>query len=94
MAIIRLKVTYADLREEYVIASPRARVMAEDYIGDSENRANAGTYYLAWASLNKSGREPLDYETWLDRIIDVDEAEEPPKPEPTPPAPSGDDLSG
>lgn len=92
MAIFRLKITYADLREEYVIASPRARVMAEEYIGNSESRNIAGHYYLAWASLNKAGREPLDYETWLDRIIDVDEAEEP-EPRPTPPAPSAEDSS-
>lgn len=73
---VKLKVTYTDGREEVVVASPRAQVMTEQYLGGFvEERKVQGGYYLAWASLNKAGKEPTDYETWLDRISDVEEVE-------------------
>jgi len=73
---VRLKVTYLDGRDETVVASPRAQVMTEQFVGGltDERRVQAG-YYLAWASLNKAGKEAADYETWLDRISDVEEVE-------------------
>jgi hypothetical protein len=74
---VKLKVRYLDGRMEEVVASPRAQVMTEQFIGGfvDERRVQAG-YYLAWASLHKAGKEPADYETWLDRIADVDEVED------------------
>ena len=86
MAIQRLKVTYNDGREIEVLASPRAKVMTEERVGDSE-RWILGHFYLAWASLFKAGKESLDFEPWLDQITDVDELEEK-KPDPTQGAPS------
>lgn len=73
----KLKVTYVDGRNVEVVASPRAQVMTEQFIGGfvEERRVQAG-YYLAWASLNKAGKEPADFESWLDQITDVEEAEE------------------
>jgi hypothetical protein len=73
---VKLKVTYLDEREVVVIASPRAQVMTEQFIGGfvDERKVQAG-YYLAWASLNKAGKESSDYETWLDQISDVEEVE-------------------
>lgn len=71
---VKLKVVYIDGREEVVVASPRAQVMTEKYLGGyGETRQVEGGYYLAWASLNKAGKESADYETWLDQIADVEE---------------------
>lgn len=74
---VKLKVTYADGREVEVTASPRAQVMTEQYVGGfaEERKVQAG-YYLAWASLNKAGKEAADYETWLDQIADVEQVDE------------------
>jgi hypothetical protein len=73
----KLKVTYNDGREVTVIASPRAQVMTEQHfkagIGDA-NRVQAG-FFLAWASLNRAGKEPAEFDAWLDLISDVDDAE-------------------
>jgi hypothetical protein len=71
---VKLKVVYTDGREVEVVASPRAQVMTEKYLGGyGESRQVEGGYYLAWASLHKAGKEPADYETWLDTIADVGE---------------------
>lgn len=73
---VKLKVTYLDGREAEVIASPRAQVMTEQYLGGyGESRQVQGGYYLAWASLNKAGKEAADFETWLDQIADVAEVD-------------------
>ena len=90
----KLKVTYVDGREVEVIASPRAQVMTEQFIGGfvDERRVQAG-YYLAWASLNKAGKEAADYETWLDQVADVEEVENK-STDPTQPAQSTDTSSG
>lgn len=72
----KLKVTYADGRELEVIASPRAQVMTErHYGGITETRQVEASYYLAWASLNKAGKEAADFDQWLDLIEDVEEGE-------------------
>lgn len=93
MAAKKIKVTYLDGREVEVIASPRAQVMTEQYVGGfTSERAILASYYLGWASLSKAGRESADFETWLDLINDVEEAEAE-EPDPTPPAPSGDTSS-
>lgn len=73
---VKLKVTYNDGREVEVIASPRAQVMTEQYLGGYvDERKVQGGYYLAWASLSKAGKEPAEYEAWLDQISDVEEVE-------------------
>lgn len=73
---VKLKVTYTDGREEVVVASPRAQVMTEQYLGGyGEARQVQGGYYLAWASLNKAGKESADFEAWLDQIDDVEEVD-------------------
>lgn len=77
MAMMKLRVTYSDGRVETVLGSPRAQVMTEekfDGIG-SKNRLRA-SYYLAWVALHKAGREPCDYEVFLDSIDDVEEVED------------------
>lgn len=93
MAAKKVKVTYLDGREEIVMVTPRANVMTEEYCGGiKQERGILATYYLGWASLNKAGKETLDFETWLDKIEDVEDVEEP-TPVPTPPAPSAGDSS-
>ena len=71
----KLKVTYADGREVEILASPRAQIETERHLrglGDG-NRVEAG-YYLAWASLFRAGKEPADFDAWLDQIAEVEEA--------------------
>jgi hypothetical protein len=90
---VKLKVTYIDEREMEVIASPRAQVMTEQYLGGFvDERKVQGGYYLAWASLHKAGKEPADFETWLDQIADVEEVvtDLPPTPSAQPVATSSD----
>lgn len=82
MAVIKMKVTYNDGREVEVIASPRAQVMTEERTAGADDRWLLRHYYLAWASLHKAGKEPADFETFLDLIadaetVDPDKAEEP-----------------
>lgn len=70
---VKLKVTYEDGREVVVVASPRAQVMTEQFVGFGDDRKVQAGYYLAWASLHKAGKEAADYETWLDTITEVEE---------------------
>lgn len=92
MASKKVKVTYQDGREEIVKVLPRAQVMTEEYLkGFKTDNVIAGTFYLGWAALHTAGKESLDYETWLNRIDDVEDVEEPV--DPTPEAPSGDTSS-
>lgn len=99
MAAKKVKITYLDGREEVLKVPPRAQVMTEEYCGGFRaDKAILATFYLGWAALNKAGKESLDFETWLDKIDDVEDYEDPkPDPEaepgPTPPAPSGDGSS-
>lgn len=76
MAAKKVKVIYNDGREVEVKVPPRAQVMTEEYVGGFKSeRAILATYYLGWASLNKAGKESLDFETWLDQIDDVEDVE-------------------
>jgi hypothetical protein len=101
MAARTVKVVYQDGREETVKVYPRAQVMAEEHFGGVKNEnAISVTYYFGWAALNISGKETLDYETWLNKIEDVedvtwiDDAEKAAnEPGPTRPDPSGDTSS-
>jgi hypothetical protein len=77
-------VIYADGREEDVIATPRAQTMAEErYSGVTEATKLRATYFIAWASLWKAGRESADFETWLDKVADIEEPEDKPSGRPT-----------
>ena len=83
MAAKKVKVTYQDGREETVKVLPRAQVMAEEYLkGFKSENVMAGTFYLGWAALHVAGKEGLDYETWLNKIDDVEDVEEPVDPTP------------
>jgi hypothetical protein len=97
MAAKKVKVTYQDGREEIVKVLPRAQVMTEEYFKGfkSENSLTAG-FHLGWAALHVAGKESLDFETWLNKVEDVEDYTEPKaedaegEPAPTQPAPSGD----
>lgn len=73
----KLKVTYADGRQMEILASPRAQVDSERHLrglgGFSESTQIEASYYLAWASLHRSGREAAEFEPWLDLVTDVTE---------------------
>lgn len=95
MAAKKVKVTYQDGHEEVLKVLPRAQVMTEEYLkGFKVENVMAATYYLAWAAqhvtltLGGRGNESIDYETWLNRVEDVEDVEEPV--EPTPQETSGD----
>jgi hypothetical protein len=76
MPAIRIKVTYMDGREETVKITPRAQVEAEErFSGMNDVSAVRASYWMAWRSLHQAGKEPLDYETWLDRIEDAEAVE-------------------
>jgi hypothetical protein len=89
---VKLKVIYADGREVVAVATPRAQVMTEQFIGFADEHKVQAGYYLAWASLNRAGKEAADYETWLDTIAEVEEVSSE-EPSPTPPAQSTDSSS-
>lgn len=97
MAARVVKVTYQDGREETEKVYPRAQVMAEEHFGGiKDGNAISFTYYLGWAALNIAKKETLDYETWLNKIEDVedvtwiDDVEDAAnEPGPTQPDPSG-----
>ena len=92
MAAVRLKVVYLDGREVEVTATPRAQVLAEQALsGFKDERRVYASYYLAWVALNNSGKEPADFETWLDLIADAEEI--PVEVRPTPPAQSATSSS-
>ena len=93
MAVIKMKVTYNDGREVEVIATPRAQVMTEERTAGTEDRWLLRHYYLAWASLHKAGKEPADFETFLDLIADAETVEKAEEPGPTQPAQPGDTSS-
>jgi hypothetical protein len=83
MAAKKLKITYQDGRPADVVkVLPRAYAMSEAYLkGFSTQNLYAATYYLGWASLQSLQRTTLDYETWLNTIEDVEDYEDPAKPE-------------
>lgn len=89
MAVIQLKVIYADGVEKTVRVTPRATVMTEEKygaIGTNRDAAVRILYHLAWASLNRTGKESDDYETWIDKIVDVEDV----TPEITDPTPGAE----
>lgn len=76
MALLKMKVTYADAREVTVIVSPRAQVETERHFKGTDGAQNnriGSHYYLAWASLHAAGKEAAGYEGFLDLVADVEE---------------------
>lgn len=72
----KLKVTYSGGKTVEVVASPRAQVMTEQYLrGIGDRNQLQAAYYLAWASLNRAGKEAAEYEVWLDSIDDVEQVQ-------------------
>lgn len=75
MANLKFKVVYNDGQEKTIRVTPRAEVMTEEkYAGIEHSEAALRiVYHLAWASLNRAGQEPDDFETWLDKIADLED---------------------
>ena len=93
MAAKKVKVIYLDGREEVVKVPARAQLMTEEHCnGFTRERAILATFYLAWATLNVRGMELLDFETWIDKIDDVEDVDDE-TPGPTLPAQSTDTSS-
>jgi hypothetical protein len=91
----KLKVTYLDGRAETVLVSPRAQVMTEEkFAGIADANAIRASFYMAWASLHKAGKEPADYETWLDKIAECEPVENEPADPTSGAAPSPAESSG
>jgi hypothetical protein len=79
----KLRITYLDGRIVEVVATPRAQIMTEEHLGGIKEASRLhASYYLAWASLNKAGKESAAFDPWLDLIDDVSEVE-----------PTGEDLA-
>jgi hypothetical protein len=77
MPAIRIKVIYIDGTEKTAKITPRAQTEAEErFSGMNDVSAVRASYWMAWRSLHQSGQEPLDYETWLDRIEDAETVSE------------------
>lgn len=85
-----LKITYVDPRMApiEVKVTPRAQVNTETHIGGDWARMGIlSLYHMAWGSLRKVDPDTPEFDAWLDSVENVDEIE-PPKVDPTPPAPS------
>lgn len=77
MAAVKMKIVYLDGRTEQVVASPRAQVMTEQHFGGIDERNKvAASYYMAWVSLSRAGKEPADFDAWLDLIDDAETLDE------------------
>lgn len=76
----KLKITYTDGTEVEVLAGPRAQVEMERHFKISVQEANRieHVYWLAWKALFLAGKEPGEFEGFLDRIADVDQLDEVP----------------
>jgi hypothetical protein len=76
MALLKMKVAYADGRESVVVVTPRAQVETERHFKGTDEAGNqriASHYYLAWASLFYTKQETNDFEAFLDVVADVEE---------------------
>lgn len=95
----KLSVSFADGRDSIETKlTPRAQVAAERHFGKSIGAMDSSEqiYYIVWASLHYSGREPLDYESFLnvlDDIVPVKKEEDKQSHDPTSEAPSPDSSS-
>lgn len=70
----RLKVIYLDGRVEEVTATPRAQVLTEQHFkgGIGEHNQLQASFFAAWITLHRAGKESVEYEPWLDMIEDVE----------------------
>lgn len=73
-AMSKIKVTYLDGRVEIVLAGPRAQVDLERHFKISLGEANKleHVYYLAWTALHLAGKEPREFDVWLDDLAEID----------------------
>jgi hypothetical protein len=73
----RLKVTYLDGKIIEILAPGRAQVMTEQHFkGITDANALQAGYFLAWASLHQAGKEPAEFEPWIDQVLDVEKLED------------------
>lgn len=71
---VKMRVTYLDGRKVEVLASPRAQFMTEErFAGINDGNRIRASYFLAWASLHKSGQEAAEFEQFLDNIEDIED---------------------
>jgi len=88
-----LDVTYLDSRKVRTSATPRDFVNFERQFAQSVTAFRNGAAvkyewlcYLAWSSLHRAGKEPADFDSFLDTVEDVDPVEDEPElPDPTQP---------
>lgn len=76
MAVLKMKVVYADARESVIVVTPRAQVETERHFKGTDQAGNQriqSHYYLAWASLFYTQKETGDFEAFLDAVADVEE---------------------
>jgi hypothetical protein len=76
----RIKVVYTDGKSKEVRIGPKAEVMFERHFKVSMTKAGndisaENMYYLAWASLHCAGVEPLDFDSFLDVLEDVEKVD-------------------
>lgn len=87
-----LRVVYLDGRNPVdVRIGPKAEVAFERHFKMSMTKAGQDIsaehlYYLAWTSLHHAGKEPLDFDSFLDVLDDVEAIEPETSVDPTPPA--------
>lgn len=93
----KLSVSFTDGRDSIVTKlTPRAQVAAERHFSCSIAAMDHAEqiYYMVWASLHYSAREPRDFDTFLDVLDDIEPVKEDEQSEdPTPGAPSPDSSS-
>lgn len=94
----KLKVTYLDGHEFEVLASPRAQVETERHFkgtDQAQSQMIESSFFLAWASLHFAGKEPAEFEAWLDKVADVDQVQKTVEEEQaTDPTPATPQLTG
>lgn len=93
----KLSVSFTDGRDPVLTKlTPRAQVAAERHFSKSIGAMDSGEqiYYLVWASLHYSGREPRDFDAFLDLLDDIEPVKEDEQSDdPTPGDPSPDSSS-
>ena len=93
-----MKITYTDGRVIELLASARAQVETERHFKSTDNaqaQRIESSFYLAWASLRQAGKEPADFEDFLDvladaEVVEPNEADE----KATDPTPATPELTG
>jgi len=74
MAAPKVKVIYNDGREVVVKVTPRAQFRTEERFGGMSTQVvRRASLYASWCSMNQAGMEKDDFETWLEKIDDVED---------------------